>query len=332
MITKKLKVKNNCTIIIPSINLNKEVKACIDSCLSQKDIKINIYLVTDKIVKKKYLPNKVRYLCFGSINMSEKRNRAVKLCRDKYIAFIDSDAAATNDWVVNGINILKKNKNIAIVTGPDLPFPNQKGWSKIIGLAHKSFLLSGSKVFRKNINKQVYCSQASSCNMILVKKYFLKVNGMNEKIYIGEDIDLCDKIVKIKKILYSPLVKIFHRTRNFIPFIFQRYAYGTSIEHIFSRGVFLNNIQFSIPFLILIYFIFFPFFYILDFYFQIYILSIIVFNTLVFFESLKISKNPIKIFKINIIIYISIFSFGFGSLMKFLGLTKNIKRSYTYRS
>ena len=325
-------MKNNCTVIIPSINFNKEVKNCIDSCLNQKDIKITLYLVTDSKVKNKYLPTNVKYLYFGNINMSEKRNRAVKLCKDKYIAFIDSDATASNDWVKNGINILKKNKNIAIVTGPDLPFSNQKGWSRIIGLAHKSFLLSGSKVFRKNINKQVFCSQASSCNMILVKKYFLKVNGMNKKIYIGEDIDLCDKITKIKKILYSPIVKIFHRTRDFIPFIFQRYAYGTSIDHVFSRGIFINNIQYSIPFLIFMYFIIFPFIYFFNFFFNIYALSIISFNILVFFESFRISKNPIEIIKLNIIIYISIFSFGFGSLMKFLGLTKNIRRTYTYRS
>lgn len=324
-------MKNSCTVIIPSIDLNNEVKACIDSCLNQKDIKITICLVTDKVIKKKYLPNKIKYLSFGRVNMSEKRNRAVKLSRDKYIAFIDSDATATNCWVKNGINILKKNKNIAIVTGPDLPFSNQKGWSKIIGMSHKSFLLSGSKVFRKNINKQVLCPQASSCNMILIKKYFLRVNGMNEKIYIGEDIDLCDKIIKIKKILYSPLVKIYHRSRDFIPFIFQRYAYGTSIEHVFSRGVFLNNIQYSIPFLIFMYFIIFPFVYSFNFYFHIYFLSIILFNILVLFESIKISKNPIEIIKLNIIIYISIFSFGFGSLMKFLGLAKNIRRTYTYR-
>jgi glycosyltransferase involved in cell wall biosynthesis len=325
-------VKNNCTVIIPSISLNKEVKTCIDSCLNQKDIKITIYLVTDNIVKKKYLPNKVKYLSFGNINMSEKRNRAVKLCKDKYIAFIDSDAAATNDWVKNGINILKNNKNIAIVTGPDLPFPDQKGWSKIIGLAHKSFLLSGSKVFRKNISKKIFCSQASSCNMILFKKYFLKVNGMNDKIYIGEDIDLCDKIIKIKKIVYSPIVKIFHRNRDFIPFIFQRYAYGTSVEHVFSRGVFINNIQYFIPFFIFIYFIIFPYMYFFNVFFDIYALSIISFNILVFFETFKLSKNPIEIIKLNIIIYLSIFSFGFGSLMKFLGFAKNIKKKYIYRS
>ena len=326
-------MKNNCTIIIPSINLNKEVRSCIDSCLNQKDTKIKIYLVTDRIVKKKYLPKKVKYLCFGNINMSEKRNRAVKLCKDKYIAFIDSDAAATNDWIKNGINILTRNKNIAIVTGPDFPFSNQKGWSKIIGLAHKSFLLSGSKVFRKNINKKIFCAQASSCNMILVKDFFLKVKGMNKNIYIGEDIDLCDKIIKLnKKILYSPLVKIFHRTRDFIPFIFQRYAYGTSIDHVFSRGVFTNNIQYSIPFLILVYFIIFPFMYFYNFFFDIYVLSIIFFNFLVFFESIKISRNPLEIIKLNIIIYISIFSFGFGSLMKLFGLTKNLRKTYTYRS
>ena len=325
-------MKNSCSVIIPSINLNKEVKTCIDSCLNQKDFKISIYLITDRKVKKKYLPKKGKYLNFGTINMSEKRNRAVQLCKDEYIAFIDSDAVATTDWVKNGINILRKNKNIAIVTGPDLPFSNQKGWSKTIGLAHKSFLLSGSKVFRKNINKQVFCSQASSCNMILVKKFFLEVNGMDEKIYIGEDIDLCDKIIKIKKILYSPIVKIFHRTRNFVPFIFQRYAYGTSIDHVFSRNIFINNIQYLVPFLIFMYFVIFPFIFFFDFFFEIYFLSIISFNILVLIETLKLSKKIIEIIKLNIIIYLSIFSFGLGSLMKFLGLSKNIRRAYTYRS
>ena len=55
-------MKNSCTVIIPSIDLNNEVKACIDSCLNQKDIKITICLVTDKVIKKKYLPNKIKYL------------------------------------------------------------------------------------------------------------------------------------------------------------------------------------------------------------------------------------------------------------------------------
>ena len=69
-----------------------------------------------------------------------------------------------------------------MVTGPDLPFPNQKGWSYDIGLAHKSFLLSGSKVFRKNINKSKFISQASSCNMILKRNDFINAGGMDKDI------------------------------------------------------------------------------------------------------------------------------------------------------
>ena len=40
-----------------------------------------------------------------------------------------------------------------MVTGPDLPFKNQKGWARYIAQAHKSFLLSGTKVFRKNVKE-----------------------------------------------------------------------------------------------------------------------------------------------------------------------------------
>ena len=60
-----------------------------------------------------------------------------------------------------------------------------------------------------------------------------------KKIYIGEDIDLCDKIIKIKKILYSPLVKIYHRSRDFIPFIFSKICLRN-----FHRTCFFQEVYF----------------------------------------------------------------------------------------
>ena len=84
------------------------------------------------------------------INMSKKRNIGVSLSKTKYVAFLDSDCYPTKNWIYNAIKILKKNKNIGLITGPDFPFSNQTGFQKTIGIAHKSFILSGSKIFRKS--------------------------------------------------------------------------------------------------------------------------------------------------------------------------------------
>ena len=163
-------MNNSCAIVIPAININEDVEKCLQECLRQEKVKTTIYLITNKKIRQKFKKKKIKYLNFGDINMSQKRNLAVKICKDRFIAFIDSDAYPSKNWIFNALKILKKNKKIGIITGPDLPFPNQKGWSLLIGIAHKSFLLSGVKVFRKNIKKTMECSQASSCNMILKKK------------------------------------------------------------------------------------------------------------------------------------------------------------------
>ena len=63
-----------------------------------------------------------------------------------------------------------------MVTGPDLPFKNQKGWSYYIGMASKSFLITGSKV-QKKIYKTMICTQASSCNMIFKKEIYGESQG-----------------------------------------------------------------------------------------------------------------------------------------------------------
>ena len=322
----------NCSIIIPAIDINNDVIKCIKECLSQKKIKVNIYLVTDTKNKFNFKSKKIKCLYFGDITMSKKRNLAVKKSKDNYIAFIDSDAYPTKNWIYNGIKILEKNKKIAIVTGPDLPFKNQKGWSHEIGLAHKSFLLSGLKTFRKNINKEKTCDQASSCNMIIKKEAYNKVNGMDEKIYIGEDKDLCDRINKHFKILYSPKVKIYHKVRDFVPFLLQRFSYGTCIFDIIKKNkkINLNNFQYFVPMMIVLYYLLIPFSIINSFLTNFFLLTFMLLNLLIVFESIRISFNFIKILKIYLIINLSILAFGTGSIMPFLGI-KKIKKIYTKR-
>lgn len=322
----------SCSVVIPAIKINKDVIKCVKECLSQEKINVTIYLVTNKKSKFNFNSKKVKYLFYGDITMSKKRNLAVKRSKDKFIAFIDSDAYPAKKWILNGIRLLKKDDQIAIVTGPDLPFKNQKGWSYIISLAHKSFLLSGSKIFRKNIKTERICKQASSCNMIFKKDTFNKVGGMDEKIYIGEDKDLCDKINDYFKILYSPKVKIFHKVRDFVPFLLQRFSYGTCIIDIIknNKKISFNNFQYFVPMMIVFYYLFLPFS-IMNDYLTTFFLSILIFlNSIIILESIRINFNPIIFIKIFFIINLNIIAFGLGSIMFFLKIDK-IKKIYTKR-
>jgi len=322
----------DCAIIIPCKTLDKETQLCIQKCQKQIKVKVKIYIVSDQKVILLKRRKKIKHLSYGPINMSEKRNRAASFGKEKYIAFIDSDAYPVSSWLISGINILKKNNKIGIVSGPDFPFPNHKGWQKLIGIAHKSFLLSGSKTYRKNIKKSFYCKQVSGCNMIMKRSTFQKVGGMNNKIYIGEDADFCNRIRKFYKIWCSSKVKIFHKSRNFLPFLTQRYVYGTCILNVFSHVKFYQNFQYIVPMFITLFFFSFPIVFISQIYKYIYtfIFLILFFSFLV--EAIKVTNKLLNVFKILIIFYSGIIFFGLGSLTIILGIKINLKKIYNFRN
>ena len=321
-------MKYNCSIVIPAIKLDKDLKRCIAACNQLTNVNIKIYIISDKKISKKF--KNTIFKSFGKINMSKKRNLAMKYVKDKYIAFLDADCYPTKNWLINAINILKKDKKIGIVSGPDFPFPEQKGFHKTIGLAHKSFILSGSKTFRKNLSSKKKVKQVSSCNMILKKKTFEKVNGMDPKIYIGEDVDFCNRVNNFFKIIYSPNVKIFHKSRQFIPFLAQRFSYGTCILDAFKMTKSIKNIQYFGP-LIVTLFLFVGIFASFVPYGQYVIFLNILILIIIIFESLKLSSNIYEILKLVIILSSGIIFFGIGSIAKIFGFSKNLKTIYTYR-
>ena len=320
-----------CAIIIPCLTVDKETQLCIERCQKQIKVNVKIYIISDQKIIFSKRKKKIKYLSYGPINMSEKRNRAVRICKEKYIAFIDSDGYPVSSWLINGISILKKDNKIGCVSGPDFPFTNQKGWQKIIGIACKSFWLSGTKTFRKNIKKPSYCVQASSCNMIMKKSTYQKVGGMDKQIYIGEDADFCNRIRKFYKIWQSPKVKIFHKSKKFLSFLAQRYSYGTCILDVFKHVKFLQNFQYTVPLWITLFLFSFPLVFISQIYQYIYIF---IFFTLFFaclVEAIRITDKLLNVFKILIIFYLGFISFGLGSLTVLLNIKIDLKKIYTIR-
>ena len=166
--------------------------------------------------------------------------------------------------------------------------------------------------------------------MVLKKETFERVNGMDPKIYIGEDVDFCNRVNKLFNIIYSPNVKIFHKSREFIPFLAQRYSYGTCIFDAFKITKSIKNIQYFGP-LIVTLFLFLGVFSSFTPYSEHIIFINILVLTVILFESIKLSSNIFEILKLIIILSSGIIFFGIGSIAKIFGFSKNLKAIYTYR-
>ena len=222
------------TIVIPSIIVSIHLKKCIES-INNISSSISIIVVLDLYSEEvPILKNKYNSLIFcipkNILNISQKRNIAVKKSNTKYIAFIDSDAYPDNDWLKNSINILEQYKDILIVGGPNISPPDQNIENMIIGEVQKSFLISGKWNFQKRLSKSRYTENLYSCNMVMLRSTFIDNGGMNEMLNAGEDYDFCCKINdNTKRIYFNNNSVVYHYDRNIHNFIIQKIVRGSTV-------------------------------------------------------------------------------------------------------
>jgi len=244
-------------IVIPAIKINEELLKCLKEINKVNYSNFFVTIVLDRQGKNK-LPKfkyKVNKLIVGKINMSTKRNMAVKKFKSKYIAFIDSDAYPNKNWLKLGIKYLKQKKG-EIVGGPSLPFPNQNYSKKICYLSKRSYFVSGHLNFRKYKAKKRYCDWLESCNLILQNNFFLKYRGMDDTRYTGEDKEFFERVRKKNpnlKVFYSPDLYIYHRDRKFFGFLLQRSCFGMDFLNLIKFDVGIKGFQPLFPLLIFLF-------------------------------------------------------------------------------
>ena len=80
------------------------------------------------------------------------------------------------------------------------------------------------------------------------------MGGFNDDLIIGEDIELCNRIVSYnRKILYSNEVVVFHHPRSlFRAFIRQRFIYGFSAISVVKENCSAANIFYLVPLVFLL--------------------------------------------------------------------------------
>ena len=134
----KMKLKDF-TIIIPCISFN-DAKYCIRN-IRKYYKKVKIIISLNKTNKKKNTDKNLKIIISKYKAIGKKRNLAVDACKTKYLAFIDSDAYPSKNWIESTFKFLNR-KNVGIVAGPHVDPPNQSYYQIIIGLVKKSFLIT----------------------------------------------------------------------------------------------------------------------------------------------------------------------------------------------
>ena len=322
-------IEKKYTVIIPSRKIDENLEQCI-SQIRKFYKKLKIIVILDEI-NKKLIHKYIDIIVTENKTIGFKRNLAVKKTKTKYVCFIDSDAYPVTKWLDTVDDIFVKNKLIAGVGGPNLSPKTTNVEKKLVSRARKLSFVTLNKNVKSIPTKNINVDFLPSCNLIFKKSIYLKIGGMDEIMYSGEEIALTYKLKKKGyNLIFSPNVFVYHKDRDFKHFARQRLIYGSTGLRLSIKYPCLPSFQLLISSI--------PFFYLLSFFIflinlsflKIYLIGVFFILILCILNSIKINfdNNFFKSIKLTLI---SVMYPGFGLLLSFFFNDEKLRSFYTQR-
>ena len=325
----KTKDQKKFTIIIPSKIFDDNLEFCIKNIRKYYKL-VKIIVILDK--KKKLIKNKnIKIITSGPKTIGYKRNLAAKSTNSKYITFIDSDAYPKHKWLDYVLNSFKKFEDIKVIGGPNLSPSSKELEKQLVARARKLSFVTFYPFIKKRGKTEKIVNFLPACNFTIERKIYLKIGGMIDKIYSGEEMSLMKKLRdKNCKLLLNYKSYVYHKERDFKHFFRQRFVYGsTAIYYILKypcRETLLLLIS-TFPFL---YLMLLPITFVNLFLFKIYfsIFSFLCLFCLLCAVKINFKNNFFK--SLNLII-LSVFGPGIGLVTSLFLDDKKIKKLYTQK-
>ena len=219
------------SIIIPVRNRPAQIEECLHSLmkLEYPTKKLEIIVVDDASIDQ--TPQKVATFPVNLITLKENkqasycRNFAASKAQGDILAFIDSDCLADPLWLQELIPAFKDPSLSALGGMVDSYFVNSPldRYEQV-----KSSLIIDRRMRRSSKNENFF--YVPSCNLLVRSDVFKKINGFEEKLFVGEDVDFCWRLQDAGyQVEFRPLGTVYHKHRNEIKaFSRRRFDYGTS--------------------------------------------------------------------------------------------------------
>jgi GT2 family glycosyltransferase len=324
---------NHLAIVIPCIRIDALTRRCIQSC-SRLYPQVPLMIVvdcgpTDAPESDVPLPPSVTLIISGPVTIAAKRNLAARATSATILAFIDSDAYPREGWLENGQRLLDHDRQLGAVGGPNISPPDQQGWTKAVGEAVRSVLVSGQWNYRKRICPARLVDLLPSCNLLVWREEYVRLGGMDETLFTGEDMDFCRKLTASgKNILYSPDVVVYHQDRTISSLFSQRFTYGASVPKLLQRERHPGYLVYALPAFLIVFLLSWPLTIIWKPWRKIYRLVVGLYLGISILEALRYSHSTAQSWKTLVAILLGNLTPGLGTLAVLLGFSPDLRTIY----
>ena len=180
---------------------------------------------------------------------SFSRNLAAKEAKGKILAFIDSDCTADPLWLKALVSAFNDESNGAVGGKVDSWF-DKKALDRYEKVS--SSLNMGPR--SRSSKEEGSFFYLPTCNLLVKKDIFLKLDGFNADMTVGEDVDFCWRLRNSGyEIEYRPSGVVFHKHRNKTwAFFKRRVQYGTSEPFLHKKHPDRIKRMFYIPLTVLV--------------------------------------------------------------------------------
>lgn len=229
-----------CSVIIPMDRPGPDALRAVASVLAQGDRLLELIVVAASRIELPADP-RLRLLVVEDRNPAIRRNRAAEQAKGEYLAFIDDDAIARENWLQKAALFLDDNPGVLAVGGPD-PAPADSTFAELVSdtLIATRWIGSGVAAHesRRGIFHLTSPHDVALVNLMVRREAFAAAGGFDAEIgYIGEDTALVESLMKEGRVLYHDAVVVYHRRRAFPwQYIRQRWRYRVKTGRLLVRA------------------------------------------------------------------------------------------------
>jgi len=244
--------KPDISVIIPAYNEEDTIGECLASLekLDYPSEKLEIILINDgssdntKHVMSSYTKKlDLVLLETEGVGPSKARNIGLDRASGEYVAFIDADCAVDGNW----LNELLKGfmtEDVAGVGGSQIIPVNATEFEKKVHV-----FLSGMHFvseYMKEADGMKIVQHVASCNAIYKTRVVREVQGFDEQLWPGEDVDLDYKIThKGYTIAYNPkAIVMHHRPKDVKGFYSMMKRYGGAQAYLLRKHGFFRKLHY----------------------------------------------------------------------------------------
>lgn len=209
---RKMKEKINLAIVIPTLNEEHYIGKLLDSITIQTVMPEEIVIVDayskDKTIseikkRQKQLSN-LRYFKIPKSTISRQRNYGAKKTKACHLLFLDADMQLPYQNTLEKYfkEVLKNKPEIAAAEN----WPDSKIWKDLIYFKVENLSIKFIRYIWPVVTGR---------NLYIKRTMFNKVEGFDERISVGEDQDLVQRIIEAKgKLIFLKTVKLYTSNRR----------------------------------------------------------------------------------------------------------------------